>query len=221
METLLTRHLPAAPFSRTAPPQSRTPGRRAQTKRRSHKARVAVVAAATAVLAGAGVIKRSALAASVAALGQLQWSWIPAAVTLELASLAALAGMQLRLLLAGRASVGVRPMLATTFAANAVSVSVPVAGPELGTLFTFRRLTRQGADATLASWSCWPGAWSPRRPAPWSWPGAGCRRGTQWHWRQLRPWPCSPSLPLLWWPWPRTGRGYAARWSSPLPGHCI
>jgi hypothetical protein len=51
------------------------------------------------------------------------------------------------------ARVGVRPMLATTFASNALSVWVPLAGPELGTLFTFRRLTRQGADATLASWS--------------------------------------------------------------------
>ena len=97
--------------------------------------------------------KRSALAASAALFGHLQWSWIPAALTLELASLAALAGMQRRLLVAGRASVGVRPMLATTLAANAVSVSVPLAGPQLGTLFTFRRLTRQGADATLASWS--------------------------------------------------------------------
>jgi putative heme transporter len=99
------------------------------------------------------VTERSALAASVALLGHLQWSWIPAAVLLELASLAALAGMQRRLLVAGRATVGVRPMLATTFAANAVSVSVPLAGPELGTLFTFRRLIRQGADAALASWS--------------------------------------------------------------------
>jgi putative heme transporter len=116
-------------------------------------ARVAVVAVAAAALTGAGVTKRSVVAASVAVLGQLQWIWVPAAVLLELASLAALAGMQRRLLLAGGASVGVRPMLATTFAANAVSVSVPMAGPELGTLFTFRRLTRQGADATLASWS--------------------------------------------------------------------
>jgi uncharacterized membrane protein YbhN (UPF0104 family) len=99
------------------------------------------------------VTKRSALAASVAVFGHLQWTWIPAALTLELASLAALADMQRRLLVAGRASVGVRPMLATTLAANALSVSVPFAGPELGTLFTFRRLTRQGADATLASWS--------------------------------------------------------------------
>jgi putative heme transporter len=116
-------------------------------------ARVAVVAVAVAVLVGAGVTKRSVLAASFAVLGHLQWIWVPAAVLLELASLAALAGMQRRLLVAGGASIGARPMLATTFAANAVSVSVPLAGPELGTLFTFRRLTRQGADATLASWS--------------------------------------------------------------------
>jgi putative heme transporter len=121
--------------------------------RRRMITRVAVVAVAAVALAGAGVIMRCTLKASVAQLGHLQWGWIPAAVLLELASLAALAGMQLRLLVAGRASVGVRPMLATTFAANAVSVSVPFAGPELGTLFTFRRLIRQGADATLASWS--------------------------------------------------------------------
>jgi uncharacterized membrane protein YbhN (UPF0104 family) len=44
-------------------------------------------------------------------------------------------------------------MLATTFAANALSVSVPLAGPELGTAFTFRRYTGLGADAPLAAWS--------------------------------------------------------------------
>jgi hypothetical protein len=44
-------------------------------------------------------------------------------------------------------------MLATAYAANAVSVSVPLAGPGLATAFTFRRFTRQGADAPLAGWS--------------------------------------------------------------------
>jgi uncharacterized membrane protein YbhN (UPF0104 family) len=39
------------------------------------------------------------------------------------------------------------------YAANAVSVSVPLAGPGLATGFIFRRLTRQGADAPLAGWS--------------------------------------------------------------------
>jgi len=120
---------------------------------RPGRARIAIVAVTTVALTGAGVTKRAALPASIALLGHLQWVWVPAAVMLELASLAALADMQRRLLRAGGTSVGVRPMLATTFASNAVSVSVPLAGPELGTLFTFRRLTRQGADATLASWS--------------------------------------------------------------------
>src|SRR5260370_26073415 len=58
-----------------------------------------------------------------------------------------------RLLAAGGASVGIRPMLATAYAANAVSVSVPLAGPGLATAFTFRRFARQGADAPLAGWS--------------------------------------------------------------------
>jgi hypothetical protein len=142
---------PAPDRNRTAAvPQT---GPASSRQRRWHMARVAVVAAATVALAGAGVVQRSVLTASVTVLGHLQWIWIPAALMLELASLAALAGMQRRLLAAGGAKVGVRPMLATTFAANAVSVSVPLAGPELGTLFTFRRFTRQGADATLASWS--------------------------------------------------------------------
>ena len=86
-------------------------------------------------------------------LGHLHWLWIPAAVLLESASMAAFAIMLRRLLAAGGASVGIRPMLATAYAANAVSVSVPLAGPAMATAFTFRRFTRQGADAPLAGWS--------------------------------------------------------------------
>lgn len=67
--------------------------------------------------------------------------------------MAAFAFMLRRLLATGGARVGVRPMLATSFAANALSVSIPLAGPELATAFTFRRFTRQGADAPLAGWS--------------------------------------------------------------------
>jgi putative heme transporter len=95
----------------------------------------------------------AALTASFALLDHLQWIWIPTAVAGESASMAAFAIMLRRLLAAGGATVGVRPMLATAYAANAVSVSVPLAGPELATAFTFRRFTRQGADAPLAGWS--------------------------------------------------------------------
>ena len=150
----------------TPPRQVRVPSQRSRpvvataaadpvTSQRHGKrvARRAVAVAAAAVLAGAAATHRAILAASVAALGHVQWIWIPAVIVLESASIAALAGMQRRLLAAGGASVGVRAMLATTFAANALSVSVPLAGPELGTAFAFRRYTGQGADAPLAAWS--------------------------------------------------------------------
>ena len=93
------------------------------------------------------------MTASFTVLAHLHWLWIPAALLLESASMAAFAIMLRRLLAAGGASVGIRPMLATAYAANAVSVSVPLAGPALATAFTFRRFTRQGADAPLAGWS--------------------------------------------------------------------
>jgi pimeloyl-ACP methyl ester carboxylesterase/uncharacterized membrane protein YbhN (UPF0104 family) len=113
----------------------------------------AITACAVAALAAAALTERAAVTASFAALGRLHWLWIPAAIAAESASMAAFAIMLRKLLAAGGATVGVRPMLATAYAATALSVSVPVAGPELATAFTFRRFTRQGADATLAGWS--------------------------------------------------------------------
>jgi CelD/BcsL family acetyltransferase involved in cellulose biosynthesis len=97
---------------------------------------MARIAAAIAVagLAAAAVAGRAALAASFTVLGHLHFIWIPAAIVLEAASMAAFAIMRRRLLAAGGASVGVRPMLATAYAANAVSVSVPLAGPGLAGL---------------------------------------------------------------------------------------
>jgi uncharacterized membrane protein YbhN (UPF0104 family) len=76
------------------------------------------------------VAGRTEVAASFAVLGHLHWPWIPAAVLLEAASMAAFAIMPRRLLASGGASVGVRPMLATAYAANAVSVSVPLRRPQ-------------------------------------------------------------------------------------------
>jgi pimeloyl-ACP methyl ester carboxylesterase len=123
------------------------------TLRSKKMGRMAAASAALAAVAAAGVAERTALAASFVVLDHLHWLWIPAAVGLESVSMAAFAVMLRRLLAAGGARVGVRPMLATAYAANAVSVSVPLAGPALATAFTFRRFTRQGADAPLAGWS--------------------------------------------------------------------
>jgi uncharacterized membrane protein YbhN (UPF0104 family)/thioesterase domain-containing protein len=116
-------------------------------------ARLAAGAVTVAALAAAGAGGRAQVAASLSDLGHLRWPWVVAAVVLESASMTAFAVMQRRLLAAGGARAAVRPMLATTYAANALSVSVPLAGPGLATAFTFRRFTGQGADAPLAAWS--------------------------------------------------------------------
>ena len=120
---------------------------------RRRAGRAAAATFAVAALGAAAVGKRASVTASLAVLVHLHWLWIPAAIVLEAASMAAFAFTLGRLLAAGGARVGVRPMLATSLAANALSVSIPLAGPELATAFTFRRFTRQGADAPLAGWS--------------------------------------------------------------------
>ena len=145
--------LPPAPPCRAG--TTGAPGTAGAPQRRVGKrmARAAAAAFAVAALAAGGVTQRAGLTASFAVLGHLRWLCIPAAIVLESVSMAAFAIMLRRLLAVGGPSVGVRPMLATAYAANAVSVSVPLAGPGLATGFIFRRFTRQGADAPLAGWS--------------------------------------------------------------------
>jgi putative heme transporter len=97
--------------------------------------------------------RRTTLTRSLGRIGHPQWSWIALGVALEASSMATFAMMQRRLLRVGGRRVGTGPMMATILAANALSVSVPVAGPELGAAFTFRRFKEQGADTSLAGWT--------------------------------------------------------------------
>jgi uncharacterized protein (TIRG00374 family) len=134
-------------------PRSDGDGTMARAGQRGRRLRTAVSVISLAGFVIFIVSKREPLATSLGRLGHPQWSWIPIALALEWASMATFARLQVLLLRVGGKRVGNRPMLATIYAANALSVSVPVAGPELGTAFTFRRLTKQGADTSLASWS--------------------------------------------------------------------
>jgi pimeloyl-ACP methyl ester carboxylesterase/uncharacterized membrane protein YbhN (UPF0104 family) len=118
----------------------------------ARKSTVGIAVAAAAVLAGTAVTERSRVSASLTVLGHLRWPWLPAALALEALSMGAFAWMFRRLLTAGRVRHGHAAMLATVYAANAVSVTVPVAGPELGTAILFRRFIRHGADGLLAGW---------------------------------------------------------------------
>jgi hypothetical protein len=61
--------------------------------------------------------------------------------------------MQRQVLGAGGTRIPGKSLVATTVAANALSVSVPLAGPGLGTTFAFRRFLKLGTDTSVASWA--------------------------------------------------------------------
>ncbi|MCU1494107.1 MAG: putative rane protein [Acidimicrobiaceae bacterium] len=129
----------------------------APMRRSVRRIRRAVSALALAAFVAFVAEKWRALATSSERLGHAQWIWIVLAVALESASMATFARVQRRLLRVGGQRVGNRAMMPIIYAANALSVSVPVAGPELGVAFTFRRFKLQGAEASLASWSLFTG----------------------------------------------------------------
>jgi uncharacterized membrane protein YbhN (UPF0104 family) len=74
-------------------------------------------------------------------------------MALESASMATFARMQRRLLAAGEPQVRLLPVMAAVYAGNAVAASVPLAGPQLGAAFAFRRFTRLGVDAAVVAWT--------------------------------------------------------------------
>jgi putative heme transporter len=117
---------------------------------RAATAGVAVLAVA--LMAGAGAAERSRLASSLTVLARLHWTWLPVGILLEAVSMAAFAAMFRLLLTAGRVRPTRTSMLATIYAANAMSVSVPLAGPGLAAAYLFRRFNRLGAGALLAGW---------------------------------------------------------------------
>jgi hypothetical protein len=83
----------------------------------------------------------------------LQWEWLSLAVFSEFASMAAVARSQRRLLRAGGARLPLGSVMAVTNAGNAVSVSLPGAGPQIGAAFSFRQFGRRGVDSAVVAWA--------------------------------------------------------------------
>jgi len=78
--------------------------------------------------------------------------WLGVALFAELVSMAAFARVQRRMLISGGSRVSVRQMAALTYAANAVSVTLP-GGAALSTAYVFRRLRRWGATVPAAGFA--------------------------------------------------------------------
>jgi hypothetical protein len=83
----------------------------------------------------------------------LRWEWLPLAVFVEFGSMAAVARSQRRLLRAGGAHLPLGSVMAVTYAGNAVSVSLPLAGPQIGAAFSFRQFNRRGIDSAVVAWA--------------------------------------------------------------------
>jgi uncharacterized protein (TIRG00374 family) len=118
----------------------------------------AVVITAIGLLTAAAAAENSDVAGSLEVLAHLRWTWIGAGIALEVISVAAFAAMFREFLKAGRVRPRWSAMLATVYAANAMSVSVPLAGPGLAAAYLFRRFARLGASAVLAGWTLLAGA---------------------------------------------------------------
>jgi putative heme transporter len=71
----------------------------------------------------------SLLSRTASVLRRLDWAWIPAALVVEWTSMASSARAHRRLLRGGGLELQIMSMVAVTYAGNAISVSLPVAGP--------------------------------------------------------------------------------------------
>ena len=92
------------------------------------------------------------LSRALSVLNRTQLPWLAFAVVAELASMGAFARVQRRMLAAGGARVPVYRMAALTYAANAVSMTLP-GGTALSSGYTFRRLRSWGATVPAAGFT--------------------------------------------------------------------
>ena len=95
----------------------------------------------------------STLTDSMTTLAHLNWPWLLLALIAEAGSMAAFARTQRRLLRASGTKLDLGSVMAVTYAGNAISVSLPLAGSEMATAFSFRQFNRHGIDAAVAGWA--------------------------------------------------------------------
>lgn len=108
---------------------------------------VAVIAVVTLL-----IFQRKQLVSAIEGLRHLKWWWVLAAIAFESLSMTAFARLQRRMLQAGGTKLPLRSAIAITYAGNAISVSLPLAGPEVGSLFAYRQFQRRGATSVTAAW---------------------------------------------------------------------
>jgi putative heme transporter len=124
----------------------------ARAPRRYRVRRSMLVALAIAVLVSVIVVERHTLAESLHVLAHLNWAWFLLALVSEAISLSSFALSRRMLLRVGGRPPSFGTVVAITYAANALSISVPFAGAELALVFSYRQFRRHGVDAATTGW---------------------------------------------------------------------
>ncbi len=131
-------------------PTTEAPGRR---RMRAQPVRLVLTASMCCVVIGLVIWQRQRLAALPPLLMHADWTWILAAAVAQVASIGALAREQRRLISVRGRRRPLPSVLATTWAGNAISISLPIVGPATATVFVYRRFTEIGIDRALAAWA--------------------------------------------------------------------
>jgi len=125
----------------------------ARAPRRYRVRRSVLAALAVVVLVSVIVVERHTLAESLHVLARLNWAWFLLAVASEAVSLASFGLSRRQLLRVGGRPASFSSVMAITYAANALSISVPFAGAELAMVFSYRQFRRHGVDAAATGWT--------------------------------------------------------------------
>ena len=99
------------------------------------------------------VLSRHRLAQSLHVLATANLAWLLLALAAEAVSLTAFGLSRTLLMRANGHRIRLRTVMAITYAAHALGLSVPFAGAELDVVYSFTRFRRAGLDAATTSWA--------------------------------------------------------------------
>jgi uncharacterized membrane protein YbhN (UPF0104 family) len=99
------------------------------------------------------VLARHTLAKSLHVLATASPGWLLLALGAEAVSLTAFGMARTLLLRVSGDRISLGPVMAITYAAHALGLSIPFAGAELDVVYSYRQFRRTGPDAATTSWS--------------------------------------------------------------------
>jgi putative heme transporter len=126
---------------------------RGRAPRRYRVRRSILAVLAIGVLVSVIVIERHTLAESLHVLARLNWAWFLLALASEAISLSSFGLSRMLLVRVNGRPTSFSSVMAITYAANALSISVPFAGAELAMVFSYRQFRRHGVDAATTGWT--------------------------------------------------------------------